>query len=211
MTRHILIADDHPIVRRGLAAVVSEAFDSVQLTSVATAQEALDQVRLRAWDVVVLDITLPDKSGLDVLKEIKLLRTTQPVLMLSFHEEAQYALRSLKAGAAGYLTKESATDEIVNALVAIFKGGKYVTQTLAERLAFDLEGKSAGEPYDVLSDREYEVLRLFAQGKTLSDIADHLALSVKTVSTYRARLLQKLQLKTTAQLIRYALERKLVE
>lgn len=211
MTRTLLIADDHPVVRQGLAAILREAFEHVQITPAQTGQDALDHVKKQSWDAVILDITLPDKNGLDVLKEIKLCRPQQPVLMLSFHEEAHYALRTLKAGAAGYLTKESAPDEIVEALTRLFQGGKYVTRSLAERLAYDLEGTSTGDPYDVLSDREFEVLRLFGRGLTLSEVGDRLALSVKTVSTYRARLLQKLQLETTAQLIRYALDRKLIE
>lgn len=211
MTRRILIADDHPIVRQGLLKIVTDAFAPVQVHEAETGQGVLDHVRQGAWDAIVLDITLPDKNGLDVLKDIRLLRPGQRVLMLSFHGEEQYAMRALKAGAAGYLTKDHATTEIVHALNKVFQGGRYVSTALAERLADKLEAKTGDAPHESLSDREHEVLCLLAQGKTPTEIGDRLALSVKTVSTYRARVLEKLALTTTAELIRYALDHKLVE
>lgn len=211
MTRRILLADDHAIVRQGLMKVLTEAFAHVELAEVQSGQAALDRIRKEAWDVLVLDITLPDKNGLEVLKEVKLVRPEQRVLMLSFHAEEQYAVRALKAGASGYLTKDTATSEIVNALTKVFQGGKYVSAMLAERLADGLESKLSAVPHESLSDREHEVLCLIAQGKAIGDIADKLSLSIKTVSTYRARILEKLRLTTTAEIIRYAIDHKLVE
>lgn len=211
MMRRILIADDHPIVRQGLMKIVTDAFSPVQVEEAQTGQGVIDAVRKGAWDAVVLDITLPDKNGLEVLKEVRLLRPNQRVLMLSFHGEEQYAVRALKAGAAGYLTKDHATTEIVHALTKVFQGGRYVSASLAERLADKLEANTGAVPHESLSDREHEVLCLLAKGKTATEIGDQLALSVKTVSTYRARVLEKLGLTTTAELIRYALDHKLVE
>ncbi|MFO0774747.1 MAG: response regulator transcription factor [Nitrospiraceae bacterium] len=211
MTRRIVIADDHPIVRQGLLKIVTDAFTPIIVREADCGQAVLDLVRKEAWDAIVLDITLPDKNGLDVLKDIRTIRPAQRVLMLSFHSEEQYAIRALKAGAAGYLTKDHATTEIVHALTKVFQGGRYVSAALAERLADQLDAKTAAAPHEALSDREHEVLCLLAQGKTPTEIGDLLAVSVKTVSTYRARVLEKLNLQTTAELIRYALDHKLVE
>jgi DNA-binding NarL/FixJ family response regulator len=173
--------------------------------------EALEQVRKQDWDVVVLDISMPGKSGIEVLKELKQLRPRLPVLMLSIHPEDQFAVRALKTGAAGYLTKESAPAELINAIRKVVGGGKYITPTLAERLAFILEADMAALPHEHLSDREYQVMRMIAQGKTLKEIGDDLALSVKTVSTYRARLLEKMHMKRNAELTRYAIEHHLID
>jgi DNA-binding NarL/FixJ family response regulator len=206
----ILLADDHAIMRKGLKDVLVEGLGQVEVGEAATGQEAVEAVRKQAWDAVVLDINLPDKNGIEVLKEMKALRPALPIIVLSLHPENQYAVRMLKAGAAGYLTKEGAPEQLVAAVRKALAGGKYVSAALAEQLAGSVGGKPA-EPHQTLSDRELEVLCLIAGGKTPTDIADTLALSVKTVSTYRARLLEKLHLKTTADLIRYALDHKLVE
>jgi DNA-binding NarL/FixJ family response regulator len=206
----ILLADDHAIMRKGLKDVLVESLGPVEVGEAATGRDALEAVRKQAWDVVVLDVNLPDKNGIEVLKEMKALRPSMPVVVLSLHPEDQYAVRMLKAGAAGYLTKESAPEQLVTAVHKALAGGTYVSAALAEQLAAGL-GTPSAEPLATLSDREMEVLCLIAGGKTPTDIADTLALSVKTVSTYRARLLEKLNLKTTADLIRYALDHKLVE
>jgi DNA-binding NarL/FixJ family response regulator len=206
----ILLADDHAIMRKGLKDVLVEGLGPVEVGEAATGRDALEAVRKQAWDAVVLDVNLPDKNGIEVLKEMKALRPSMPVVVLSLHPEDQYAVRMLKAGAAGYLTKESAPEQLVTAVHKALAGGTYVSAALAEQLAAGL-GTPSAEPLATLSDREMEVLCLIAGGKTPTDIADTLALSVKTVSTYRARLLEKLNLKTTADLIRYALDHKLVE
>lgn len=209
--RHILIADDHPVVRQGLIKVLDGAFAPVTIMEASTGQAALDHTRQRSWDAVVLDVHLPDKNGLEVLKEAKVFRPTQPILMISFLSVEQYAVRALKAGASGYLTKDTAVEEIVAALKKIFQGGRYISAALAERLA-DQVGADHGEfAHDELSDRELEVLCLLASGKTVSNIAGQLCLSPKTISTYRARMLEKLRLATTAELIRYAVDHKLVQ
>lgn len=209
--RHILIADDHPVVRQGLIKVLEGAFAPVMIVEASNGQVALDHMRQRSWDAVVLDVHLPDKNGLEVLKEAKVSRPTQPVLMMSFLSVEQYAVRALKAGASGYLTKDTALEEIVEALKKIFQGGRYVSAALAERLADQVGSGQVGFAHDALSDRELEVLCMLANGKTVSDIADQLCLSPKTISTYRTRMLEKLRLATTAELIRYAVDHKLVQ
>jgi DNA-binding NarL/FixJ family response regulator len=173
---------------------------------VGTAHEALSAVRLEPWDLVILDVSLPDKHGLEVLKEIKLLRPTLPVLMLSLYPEREFALRALKAGASGYLTKDRAPSELLCAVKEVSAGRRYIPQSLAYLMATFLEEGQPSVPHALLSDREFEVLRLLGQGKTVSAVADEMALSVKTISTYRTRLLGKLKLHTTAELIRYAIE-----
>lgn len=206
----ILLVDDHAIMRKGLKDVLVEGLGQVEVGEAATGLEALEAVRTQAWDAVVLDVNLPDKNGIEVLKEMKALRPALPVVVLSLHPEDQYAVRMLKAGASGYLTKESAPELLVMAIRKALQGGTYVSPALAEQLAVGL-GTPSAEPLATLSDREMEVLCLIAGGKTPTDIADTLSLSVKTISTYRTRLLEKLNLKTTADLIRYALDHKLVE
>lgn len=209
--RSMLVVDDHAVVRRGLKQVIADEYDDVFVEEVGTGQGALDSVRRHEWDAVLLDINLPDKNGLDVLKEIKAVRPALPVLILSQHGEEQYAARAYKAGAAGYLTKESAAEELAAALRKVLSGGRYVSRSFAERLAGHLSGEADAEPHEILSDREYLVLCRIASGKAVSQIADELALSVKTISTYRARLLEKLQLANNAELMRYAIDRRLVE
>jgi two-component system invasion response regulator UvrY len=207
----ILIADDHAVFRRGLTETLGEAFSKVTFGEAKTAQETLDCVRRQDWDVVILDISMPGKSGLDILDELHRLRPKLPILLLSMHPEGQYARRALKSGAAGYLTKDSVPEEIKEAVRRVRAGGRYVSATLAEKLAFDLRREADTPVHELLSDREFQVLRMIAVGKTVKQIADEIALSVKTVSTYRARILLKTGMKTTAELIRYALQSQIVD
>jgi two-component system invasion response regulator UvrY len=207
----VLIADDHPIVRQGLRQILSEIPDMVVAGEAVNGQEALDQVRAGGWDVLVLDITMPDRSGLDILRELRYQQPDLPVLVLSIHAEEQFAVRLLKAGASGYLTKENAPDELVKAIRKVVDGGKYISQSLAESLAFSLDVASDRPRHETLSDREFQVMQLMATGKTLTEIAEELSLSAKTVSTYRSRLLEKMNLKTNADIVRYAIENGLVE
>jgi two-component system invasion response regulator UvrY len=207
----ILIADDHAVFRRGLSETLGEEFSRVTFGEAKTAQETLDHVRRQDWDIVILDISMPGKSGLDILDDLHRLRPKLPVLLLSMHPEEQYARRALKSGAAGYLTKESVPDEIKEAVRRVQAGGRYVSAALAEKLAFDLRREVDTPVHELLSDREFQVLRMIASGKTVKQIADEISLSVKTVSTYRARILEKTGMKTTADLIRYALQNQLVD
>ena len=207
----VLIADDHPIVRQGLRQILSETTDMVVAGEASDGREALAQVQAGGWDVLVLDITMPERSGLDILKELKQIQPNLPILVLSIHAEEQLAVRLLKAGAAGYLTKENAPGELVKAIRKVLSGGKDVSPTLAESLAFDLDMDSSQPRHETLSDREFQVLQLMAEGKTLIEIAEALFLSPKSVSTYRHRLLKKLNLKTNSELIRYAIENGLIE
>ena len=206
----VLIADDHAVFRRGLKETIGESFPKVTFGEAKTAQETVECVRRQDWEIVILDISMPGKSGLDILDDVRRLRPKLPVLFLSMHPEEQYARRALKSGAAGYLTKDSIPEELKEAVRRILTGGRYVSATLAERLAFDLR-KGADTPlHELLSTREFQVLRMIASGKSVKEIANDIALSVKTVSTYRARILQKTGMKTTAELIRYALQTQLV-
>ena len=206
----ILIADDHAIIRRGLKQIVSEQPDMIVAGEAENAQQVLDLVRKHHWDVVVLDINMPGRSGLDCLKELKHERPKLPVLILSVHPEDQYGVRVLKAGAAGYLTKESAPDELVQAIRKVHRGGKYVSPSLAETLVFEL-GKETDRPrHQSLSDREYHVMTMIASGKTVGEIAGELSLSVKTISTYRARVLQKMNMRTNAELTHYVIQNQLL-
>lgn len=206
----VLIADDHPIVRQGLKQILSQEPEFSVCGEAQTSQDVLDLIRKQSWDVVILDISMPGRGGLDVLKDIKRERPKLPVLILSMHPEDQYAIRALRAGASGYVTKESAPEELVSAVRKIIRGGKYISPTLAERLALEIEAPTEKPPHELLSDREYQVLVMIASGKTVSQIADELSLSVKTISTYRARLLEKMKMKTNAELTHYAIENKLV-
>ena len=208
---NVLIADDHPIVRQGLRQILSGISDIRLAGEAVDSQETLDQVRAGGWDVLVLDITMPGRSGFDILKELKHEQPDLPVLVLSIHAEEQFAVRVLKAGASGYLTKENAPDELVKAIRKVVSGGRYISRNLAETLAFGLDMDSARPQHETLSDREFQVMQLMASGKTLAEIAGELSLSAKTVSTYRTRLLEKLNLKTNAELIRYAIEHGLIE
>ena len=207
---NILIADDHAIVREGLKEIVSSEPDMKVTGEAHNAQGVLDLVRDRNWDVVVLDINMPGRNGLEVLKELKQERPKLPVLVLSVHPEQHYGIRVLKAGAAGYMNKESAPEELVTAIRKVIRGGKYLTPTLAERLAVQVADDSAALPHEKLSDRELQVLCLIASGKAVGEIALDLSLSVKTISTYRARILEKMAMKSSAELTRYALQNHLV-
>lgn len=206
----ILIVDDHSVVRRGLMDILQEEVGPGEFGEAANAQEALDHVWRQAWDIVVLDITLPGRSGLGVLKEIKAARPKTPVLVLSMHPEDQYALRALRAGAAGYLTKETAPEALGEAVQKVLSGGRYVSARVGERLAARLGNHEPDAPHDSLSNREYEVMCLIASGRTVTEIAERLSLSVKTISTYRTRVLQKMGMKTSAELTTYAVRRHLV-
>jgi len=207
----ILIADDHAVFRRGLKETLSEAFPKVVFGEAQTAQETFELAQREDWNVIILDISMPGRSGLDILDDLRRSRPKIPVLLLTMHPEQQFARRALKAGAAGYLTKDSVPEELKEAIKRISTGGRYVSATLAETLAVDL-GRGADLPiHELLSDREFQVLRMIASGKTVKEVADELSLSVKTVSTYRSRILEKTGLKTTADLIRYALQTQLVD
>jgi len=207
----VLISDDHAVFRRGLRETLAEAFPRVAFGEATTAQETLDQVRCQDWDVVILDISMPGKSGLDILDDLKRLRPKLPILLLSMHPEQQFARRALKAGAAGYLTKDGVPEELKQAIKKITAGGRYVSATLAEKLALDLREGADLPLHELLSDREFQVLRMIASGKTVKEISVDLSLSVKTVSTYRARIMEKTGMKTNADLIRYALQSQLVD
>jgi two-component system, NarL family, invasion response regulator UvrY len=210
MTR-ILIADDHEVVRRGLKDILADEFDKLRIGEATQANEILDAVRKQEWDVVLLDINLPGRSGLDVLEELRRLSPRLPVVVLSAFPEADYALRALKLGAAGYVNKQSASDELLVALRKALAGGRYVTTSLAEKLAANLAGEVTSEPHEALSNRELQVLRMIAGGKTVKEIAAELFLSEKTVGTYRTRLSEKMGLGTNVELTRYALQHRLVD
>src|SRR6266446_3429800 len=209
--KKILIVDDHEVLRDGVKRVFDKQPGTVTFGEASTIPEALRLVREQDWDVAVLDISLADRSGLEVLKELKELRPRLPVLILSMHSEEQYARRAFKAGASGYITKDSSRAELLKAVNQVGTGGRYITSTLVERLVFDLGRDSDRPPHEALSDREFQVMRLIASGKTVTEIAELLSLSDKTISTYRARLLGKMGMRTNAELTRYAIQNKLVE
>jgi DNA-binding NarL/FixJ family response regulator len=207
----ILIADDHAIVREGLKQILSESPDLVVVAEASAGQEVLDKIMKNDLDLVILDIAMPGRGGLDILKEIKSQKPKLPVLILSMYPEEQYAVRVLKSGASGYLTKESAPDELVKAIRQISQGKKYISPSLAEKLAVDLEISPDRPSHETLSDREYQVMCMIASGKTLKEIADGLSLSIKTISTYRSRILEKMNMKTNAELTHYAIKNRLVD
>ncbi len=207
----ILLADDHAVVRHGLRQILTDEFKHARFGEARNAQEALDLVWKEEWDVVVLDITMPGRSGLEVLREFRKSKPKLPVLVLSMHPENQFAVRVLKRGASGYMTKESAPDELVGAIKKVLAGGRYVSASLAEKLAAYVSTDSPKPPQESLSDREYQVLRLIASGKIVSEIAQELSLSVKTISTYRTRILEKMGLRNNAELMHYAIQHELVE
>jgi two-component system invasion response regulator UvrY len=207
----IIIADDHPIVRAGMKQIISEAADMSVVDEAGDGRQLLHKIREENFDVVILDITMPHIDGLDVLKQLKIEKPKLPIIILSIHPESQYALRVLKAGAAGYVTKTSAPEELIGAIRKVHRGGKYISPSIAEKLAFQLEADFEVMPHEALSDREYQVLCMLASGKTVTEIADELALSVKTVSTYRSRILEKMNMKNNAELIHYAVQNKLVD
>jgi two-component system invasion response regulator UvrY len=209
--KKILIIDDHAVVRDGVKKIFDEHAGEVSFGEASNRLEALQLARQQDWDIAVLDLSLGDQSGLEVLKELKELRPRLPVLILSMHSEEQYARRAFKAGASGYITKDSSRTELAKAINKVATGGRYITSALAERLVFDLGRDSDRPPHEGLSDREFEVMRLIASGKTVTQIAELLSLSDKTISTYRARLLEKMAMKTNAELTHYAIRNKLVD
>lgn len=209
--KRILIIDDHAVVRDGVKRIFDEQPGTVVFGEASSRLEALQLAREQHWDLAVLDLSLGDHSGLEVLKELKQIRPRLPVLILSMHSEEQYARRAFKAGASGYITKDSSRAELAKAVNKVAAGGSYVTPALAEKLVLDLGRGSDRPPHETLSDREFEVMRLIASGKTVTEIAALLSLSDKTISTYRARLLEKMGMTTNAELIRYVIQNKIVD
>lgn len=207
----VFIADDHAIVRQGLKQILSETSDMQLIGEAADGQDTLQQARHAKWDVLILDITMPGRSGFDVLRILGKENPDLPVLVLSMHAESQFAIRCFRAGAAGYLAKESAPMELVKAIRQVVNGGKYVSQDMAEVLATRLDKASEQPLHETLSEREFQVLRMIGSGMTATGIADTLSLSVKTIATYRSRILIKLKLKNTTEIIQYALKNQLVE
>lgn len=207
----VLLADDHAVVRRGIKEIVEEKIENVSFGMAANGQETLDLVRSRAWDILILDLTMPDKNGLALLKEIKVLQPRLPVLILSVHSEDFYAVRLLKAGASGYLAKDSAPDELVTAIRTALAGKKYISRKLAAKIAGDIGGPIADTLHEKLSDRELQVFLLIASGKSLQEIGYELDLSVKTISTFRSRVLAKLRLTSNAEILHYAMAHSLIQ
>jgi DNA-binding NarL/FixJ family response regulator len=206
----ILLADDHLVVRRGLRGILANEFHDAQFIEAGTGDEVLRAVRGRLCNLPVLDVNMPGRSGVDVLREVKTACPQLPVLMLSIQPEDQYAVRCLAAGASGYLSKESAEEELVRAAHKLLSGGRYISAQLGDRLVAELQHPVTRNPHELLSDRELEVVRLIAAGQSLTDIAETLHVSVKTVSSYRGRSLLKMQMRSNAELTRYALEHKLI-
>lgn len=207
----ILIVDDHEVVRRGLKQILADEFKPCKVGEASTASEALEMAQREPWDVVLLDITMPGRNGLEALEDFHRQHPKSAVLVLSASPEEDYALRALKLGAAGYLTKQSASDELLAAVRKALAGGKYVTASLAEKLAASLSGGAPSAPHETLSNRELQVLRLIATGRSLKEIAAELSLSEKTIGTYRTRIAEKMRLHTNVELTRYALQHHLVE
>ena len=207
----VLIADDHAVVRRGLKDILIDEFDIESVKEASNGKEVLEELRKNAFDIVVLDLNLPDRNGYDLLIELKQRYPKLPILILSIHPEDQFALRLLKAGASGYINKQSAPDELLKAIRKVVSGGKYVSSSLAEKLAFSLVTDSQKLPHETLSAREYQVMCLIASGKPVKDVAQELCLSLKTVSTYRARILSKMEMENNAELTHYAIKNGLVD
>ena len=207
----ILIADDHAIVREGMKQIVADTSDMVVAGEAVDGQEVLEQVRKEDWDLVLLDISMPGRGGIDILKELKIEKPKLPVLVLSMYPEEQYAIRALKAGASGYLTKESAPEELIEAIRKVSQGRKYISVALAESLAFHVGTNSEKPLQETLSNREYQVMLMLASGKTVKEIANDLSLSVKTISTNRVRALRKMGMKNNAELTYYAIKHELVK
>ncbi len=209
MTR-ILIADDHTVVRKGLRQILAEQFNPVLVEEVGDAENLIKKVMTAEWDVIITDLSMPGRSGLDALQQIKKYYPKLPVLILSVHPEEQYALRVLKAGAAGYLNKDMASEELVNAVQRVLSGRKYISPSVAEKLAVSLDKDASKLPHEYLSDREFDVLKLIASGNSITQIAEILSLSSTTVSTYRARIMSKMNMKTNTALTLYAMENKII-
>jgi DNA-binding NarL/FixJ family response regulator len=209
MTR-ILLVDDHAVVRQGLKQILTESIPEVEFGDAASGEEALRKARSGAWDVIILDISLPGKSGLEALKDLRQSHPRIPVLVLSMHPEEQFAVRALKAGAAGYVTKRTAAKDLTAAVKKLLVGGRYISDSLAERLAVEIQAGS-GNPHERLSDREYQVFRMLAIGKTVKEIGEELSLTPQTVSTHRARILEKMGMETNADLTQYAIQSRLLD
>lgn len=207
----VLIADDHPILRTGLKQIITAESDIEVVGEAANGMEVLDFLRKHPCDLVLLDISMPKRGGLDVIDEIKQIQPNIGILILSIYPEEQYAIRALRTGASGYLTKASAPNELINAIHKVLSGGKYISLSLAEILASEIDRYSSQQPHKRLSDREYQVMCMLAAGKTVTEVANELNLSVKTISTYRARILEKMNMKNNAQLTFYAVENHLIE
>jgi DNA-binding NarL/FixJ family response regulator len=207
----ILLADDHAVLRSGLRLMLSGAFKKVEFGEAEDCRQALEAGLAHAWDLIILDISMPGRGGLDVLKELHVLRPKIPVLVLSMHAERQFAVRAFRVGAAGYLTKASAGSELIKAVERILEGGRYISTMLAEQLASELGNIGTGVMHESLSDREFEILRMISSGKTVKEMADELCLSANTISTYRTRILEKMKMRTNAELTHYAISNKLVE
>lgn len=208
----VLLVDDHPALRKGMKSILEDAIPGVAVSEAGDGDAALLVLgdTAKPFDVVVLDLTMPGRSGIDLLAEVKHRYPKLPVLIMSLHGEEQFAVRALRAGASGYLTKTAAPEQLVVAVGKLVRGGRYVSESLAERLAADVGGKETNAPHERLSDREFEVMRGLASGQSVSEIAEQMKLSVKTVSTYRARLLEKLGMETNAEVTRYAIQNGLV-
>jgi len=207
----ILIADDHPIYRRGLKELLYDSFDDVTIDEAANSNQALSYVNKNSYQIILLDIAMPGRSGLDIIKDIKKASSKLSVLMLSAYPEEQYAIRALKSGASAYLTKKSVPDELIKAIKKVLHGGKYLTSSLAEKLAFAIEENNERPLHEKLSNREYQIMCMIASGKTVKIIADELNLSENTVSTYRTRTLEKMNLKNNAELTYYAIKHELID
>lgn len=206
----ILIADDHAIVRRGMKQILLEQYPSADVAEAGDAETLVAKVVEGGWDIVITDMNMPGRSGLDALHQIKQMDPTLPVLIMSMYPEDQYALRVIKAGASGYLGKETIHDNLVNAIETVRKGKRFITPSIAEKLADAIDTAKKSELHELLSDREFDVFKLLANGKSVTDIATQLSLSATTVSTYRSRILEKMQMKSNAELARYAVENKLI-
>lgn len=207
----VLIADDHAVVRRGLREILSETSDVLVGGEAASVPEVRQKLAAERWDVVVLDVNMPGGSGIELLGELRRLSPAPRALVLTVYPEQQYAVRAIRAGASGFLTKESAPEKLIEAVRKVAAGGKYVSQELAETLASVVAGEAAGAPHERLSDREFEVLKMLASGRTVSQVAADLNLSVKTVSTHRTRILKKMEMQTNAELTHYAVKNHIVE
>jgi len=207
----ILLADDHAVVRRGLQQILLEAYPHAQFAEATTGDEVLREIPNRNWSVLVLDVNMPGRSGVDILREVRKLRPRLPVIMLSVQPEDQYALRCLRAGASGYLNKDAATEQLVDAIRKVLSGGRYVSPQMAEKAIFDFSSPLTKAKHEELSDRELEVVKMIAKGIALTAIAQELHVSVKTVSTYRSRVLLKMKMQSNAELTRYSLEHKLID
>ncbi|NLT22351.1 MAG: response regulator transcription factor [Syntrophorhabdus sp.] len=206
----ILVADDHSVVREGIKQILAGLDDMTVEDEAESGQEVLLKMTAKDFDLVLLDISMPGKSGLEVLEEIKVMKPRVPVLILSMHPEEQYAVRMLRAGASGYLTKASAPQELISAIRKVSRGGKYVTVSLAEKLAFELDAGAEKPRHERLSNREYQVMLMLASGLSVSEVAEELCLSAKTISTYRTRILDKMDMKKNAELTLYAVKNNLI-